>query len=79
MYGRPWPWICVSMCVAGLSLEKGVGILTSQQIVVARPKAGRVSREMRELGPSKEGRGKSRVRVLPRFPSFLDRYILSAM
>ena len=42
MYGGLWPWVCVSMCVAGLSLDKGEGILTSQQIVAARPQAGRV-------------------------------------
>ena len=39
-----------------------------------RPQAVRGDR--RELGPSEEDRGKSSVRVLPRFPSFLGRYIL---
>ena len=79
MYGGLWPWVCVAMCVAGLSLDKGEGILTSQQIVAARPQAGRVRRERRQVGPSEEDRGKSRVRVLPGFSSFLDRYILTVM
>ena len=58
-------------------------MLTIQKIVVAAAGlatgSAAVRGKRRELRPSEEERGKSRVRVLPGFPSFLDRYILTAM
>ena len=86
--------MCVCMCVTGLRVDKeetGLGwkrkrdecrietdgILTTEQLVAARPQAG--SEQRWKLAGGEEDTGKSRVRVLPRFLSFLDSYILTAM
>ena len=80
--------MCVCMCVVGVRVDKEAtglgregereayrsetdGMLKSQQVAAACPAAG-VRRDRRELRPSEEDRAKIRVRVLPRFPSFVD-------